>query len=129
MKKILLFLAITLPLGWLAAQATYPKEVEEQIKQFENSLTGRVQIKGKENNNIADRMAHYKVMGMSIAVVHDYKVVWAKGYGWADEKDKRPVTTETLFEPGSISKSLNAMGILKLVQDKNWTCTPISTPI
>lgn len=116
--KILLLLAIALPLGWLTAQTAYPKEVEEQIKQFENSLSGRVQIKGKENSNIADRMAHYKVMGMSIAVVHDYKVVWAKGYGWADEKEKRPVTTATLFEPGSISKSLNAVGILKLVQDK-----------
>lgn len=118
MMKILLLLAIALPLGWLTAQTAYPKEVEEQIKQFENSLSGRVQIKGKENSNIADRMAHYKVMGMSIAVVHDYKVVWAKGYGWADEKEKRPVTTATLFEPGSISKSLNAVGILKLVQDK-----------
>ena len=116
--KILLLLAIALPLGWLTAQTAYPKEVEEQIKQFENSLSGRVQIKGKENSNIADRMAHYKVMGMSIAVVHDYKVVWAKGYGWADEKEKRPVTTATLFEPGSISKSLNAVGILKLVQDR-----------
>ena len=118
MMKILLLLAIALPLGWLTAQTAYPKEVEEQIKQFENSLSGRVQIKGKENSNIADRMAHYKVMGMSIAVVHDYKIVWAKGYGWADEKEKRPVTTATLFEPGSISKSLNAVGILKLVQDR-----------
>jgi CubicO group peptidase (beta-lactamase class C family) len=63
-------------------------------------------------------MAYYKVKGLSIAVVDNYKVVWAKGYGWADEKEKRPMTTETLFKPGSISKSLNAVGVLRLAQDK-----------
>ena len=65
-----------------------------------------------------ERMKFYNVKGVSVAVVHNYKVVWAKGYGWADEKEKRPVTTETLFEPGSISKSLNSLAVLKLVQDK-----------
>jgi CubicO group peptidase (beta-lactamase class C family) len=43
---------------------------------------------------------------------------WAKGYGWADSAEKRPVTTETLFQAGSISKSLNSLGVLKLVQDR-----------
>src|SRR5690242_16439811 len=115
MKNLLLLLIIAFQLSCLDAQTTYSNEVEEQIKQFENGLAGRVQITGKETYNILDRMAHYKVKGLSIAVIHDYKVVWAKGYGWADEKEKRPVTPETLFEPGSISKSLNAVGILKLV--------------
>lgn len=118
MKKILLLLSISLLVWPLIGQTTYSKEVEAQIKQFENSLAGRIKIEGQENYNIADRMAFYKIKGLSVAVVRDYQVVWAKGYGWADESEKRPVTTETLFEPGSISKSLNAVGILKLVQDK-----------
>ena len=71
----------------------------------------------RDSYNIIDRMAHYKVKGLSIAVIEDYKIAWAKGYGWADEKEKRPVTANTMFEPGSISKSLNAMGLLKLVQE------------
>jgi CubicO group peptidase (beta-lactamase class C family) len=50
--------------------------------------------------------------------VHNYRIEWAKGYGWADSAEQRPVTTLTLFQAGSISKSLNAVGILKLVQDK-----------
>jgi CubicO group peptidase (beta-lactamase class C family) len=99
------------------SQQKYSPEVEEQIKQVENNICGRVIIEG-ESQNILDRMAFYKVKGLSIAVVSNYKVVWAKGYGWADEAEKRPVTAETLFEPGSISKSLNAVGVLKLVQDK-----------
>ncbi|MCD6066502.1 MAG: beta-lactamase [Bacteroidetes bacterium] len=119
MKYIFLLLLISLwpNFSHLSAQTTYSKEVEEQIKQVENNLAGRVKINDK-GYNITERMAFFKVKGLSIAVVHNYKVVWAKGYGWADEKKKRVVTTETLFEPGSISKSLNAIGVLKLVQDK-----------
>lgn len=103
--------------GIAAAQQEYSKEVQQQIAAVENGLAGRVIVNGKKHN-LHERMAHYKVKGLSLAVVHDYKVVWAKGYGWADEKEKRPVTPQTLFEPGSISKSLNAVGALRLVQEK-----------
>ncbi len=118
MKKILLLIIAGLHVQCLFAQAPYSKETEEQIKQVENHLAGEVKIEGKEDYNIIERMTFYKVKGLSIAVIQNYKIVWAKGYGWADEQEKRPVTTTTLFEPGSISKSFNALGILKLVQDK-----------
>ncbi len=117
MKKIILIIIIGLNAYQLGAQTSYTKAVEAQIKQVENHLAGEIKIEGRVDYNILDRMAYYKVKGLSVAVIQDYKVVWAKGYGWADEQEKRPVTTETLFEPGSISKSLNALGILKLVQD------------
>jgi len=104
---------------WLTvaiAQQPFSKAVNKQITQVENNLSGRIIIDGKPYN-IRERMKHYNVKGLSIAVVKNYKLVWAKGYGWADEKEKRAVTTKTLFKPGSISKSLNAVGVLKLVQD------------
>jgi CubicO group peptidase (beta-lactamase class C family) len=44
------------------------------------------------------------------------KIEWAKGYGWADVEEKRKVTTDTRFQAASISKSLNSMGFLKLVE-------------
>ena len=117
MKKCLLLVIACCLLTALSGQATYSKSVQAEIKQVENNLAGRVKIDGK-GYNILTRMAHYKVKGLSIAVVHNYQVSWAKGYGWANEKEKRSVTTETLFKPGSISKSLNAVGALRLVQDK-----------
>ncbi len=116
MKKIFLSISLCLTIGSVLAQTPFTKEIEEQIKQVENNLSGRVILNGKAAN-IADRMAFYNVKGLSIAVVNNYKMVWAKGYGWADEKEKLPVTTLTLFKPGSISKSLNAVGVLKLAQD------------
>lgn len=98
-------------------EPVYSKEVEAQIKQVENNLAGRVKIEG-ESWNISDRMAHYRSNGVSIAVIQNYEIVWARGYGWADEKEQRPVTVNTLFQAASISKSINSMGILKLPQDK-----------
>jgi CubicO group peptidase (beta-lactamase class C family) len=117
MKSIFLSIVAILQIQCLAAQIKYSPQVEAQIQQVENHLAGRIQIAGQPLYNIGDRMAHYNVKGLSLAVVHNYEIVWAKGYGWADEAGKRPVTPETLFEPGSISKTFNALGILKLVQD------------
>lgn len=101
----------------MPAFSQYPAQVQERIRHFEDSVgVVRYMIKGQPAPTLADRMAHYNVKGLSIAVINDGKVEWARGYGWADVEAKRPVTTETLFEPGSISKSLNAMGVLSLVE-------------
>jgi CubicO group peptidase (beta-lactamase class C family) len=99
-------------------QNNYTPETLEKIRAVENNITGKIVVNDARPATIAEQMARYKVNGMSIAVIHDYKIAWAKGYGWADVEEKRPMTTETLFEPGSISKTLNALGILKLAQDK-----------
>ena len=96
----------------------------------EDNLSGNVLIEDSVNTwNIEKRMAEMKVHGLSIAVIHDYKVAWTKGYGFADTAAKTPVTDQTLFQAASISKSLNGVGILKLAQDKSSTSWPISTTI
>ena len=118
MKKLFLLIAVWFCAVHLSAQTTYAPETLEKIKEVENNITGSILLNDERPGTIAERMAKYKVKGMSMAVIHNYKIVWAKGYGWADEAEKRPVTTETLFEPGSISKTLNALGILKLAQEK-----------
>jgi len=93
-------------------------DVEEKIKQVENNLAGWVQTGSNDRWNLAERMKQYGINGVSIAVVHNYKIDWARGYGFADISEKRPVTEATLFQAASISKSLNSMGVLKLVQEK-----------
>ena len=118
MKRHIYTILLIFSAQTLFAQANYSKETLAEIKAVENSLGWPVKVEGEPDGNLAERMKHYNIKGLSIAVVHNYKVVWAKGYGWANEEERIPVTTETLFEPGSISKSLNAMAVLKLVQDK-----------
>lgn len=115
-KKIFLTLVLSYGLNQVFAQTVYSKEVQKQILAVENGLFSRILLNGK-GDNIIDRMKLLKVKGLSIAVIKNYKIEWAKGYGFADENEKRLVTTTTLFEPGSISKSLNALGALKLVQN------------
>jgi CubicO group peptidase (beta-lactamase class C family) len=96
----------------------YSPEVQERISRVENNLTGWVRVRRQRRWTLAERMAFYNIKGLSIAVIHDYKIEWAKGYGWADISENRLVTEKTLFQAASISKSLNGIGILKLVQDK-----------
>jgi CubicO group peptidase (beta-lactamase class C family) len=100
-----------------SAQSTQ-KEISEKIQQVENNLFPNIYTQSDTPKTIAQRLAYYKARGVSVAVIHNYKVEWAKGYGWADDSLKRPVTVHTLFQAGSVSKSLNAVGVLKLVQDK-----------
>jgi CubicO group peptidase (beta-lactamase class C family) len=112
MRRVTLFLFVLLG-GQLAAQTT---EVSNKIKQVEDNLIPFVPVKGFNGWNIIDRMKHYNVPGVSIAVIKDYKIAWAKGYGLADTTMKIPVTTTTMFSAGSISKLVSAVTALKLVQ-------------
>lgn len=97
---------------------SYSKEVAAKITAVENGLTGIVQIESHPVKwTLEDRMKFYHANGVSIAVIKEYKIEWAKGYGWADSVEQRPVTITTLFQAGSNSKSLNAIGVLKLVQE------------
>jgi CubicO group peptidase (beta-lactamase class C family) len=67
--------------------------------------------------NIYDRMAYYHIPSVSIAVINHGQLEWAKGYGLADVEKNKKVNIQTLYQAASISKSLNAMAIMKLVQD------------
>src|SRR4029079_60384 len=97
----------------------YSHEIESKIKEVENNLVLQVRIEGEPNQTLKDRMNFYHVNAVSIAVIKDYKIEWARGYGWADSVEQRRVTTGTLFQAGSISKSLNAVAVVKMAQDKS----------
>ena len=115
------FLIILLHLLSFETQSqTYSREVEARIKSVENNLTsGWFKVEGEANWTLDERMKYYNAQGLSIAVIKDFKIDWAKGYGWADSSEMRAVTPETPFQAGSISKSINAFGVLQLAQNKN----------
>lgn len=89
---------------------------EAQIKRVEQGLLPAVLIKGEQGYSITDRMKFYKVPALSVAVIKDFKVDWARAYGVTDLQTNEPATTETLFQAGSISKSVNAMVAMKKVE-------------
>ncbi len=93
-------------------------DVAERIKRVENNLLNSIAIKGKPSAmKLADRMAHYKVPGVSIAVINNGAIEWARGYGVAEAGTSNAVTEETLFQAASISKPVAAMGALRLVAE------------
>jgi CubicO group peptidase (beta-lactamase class C family) len=93
------------------------KTANERMIQVENNLIPFVPVKNFKTWNIVDRMKYYNVPGVSIAVIKDYKIDWAKGYGLADTIKKIPVDTQTMFSAGSISKFLMAVTALKMVEN------------
>ena len=66
--------------------------------------------------SLTELMGLYNVPGLSIAVIDDYKIAWAKGYGTIGMGSSSPVGTKTLFQAGSISKPVAATGALYLVE-------------
>jgi CubicO group peptidase (beta-lactamase class C family) len=92
--------------------------LDQRIHRVETSLMPAQIGKGETITKwtIADRMAHYNVVGVSVAVIDNYAIHWAKGYGTLAKDNRRPVTTETLFQAGSISKPVAAAAALHLVE-------------
>ena len=56
------------------------------------------------------------IPGGALAVVKNRRLVYAKGYGWADREQKVPVAPESLFRIASISKPFTAVAVLQLVE-------------
>ncbi len=89
-----------------------PTDVDDRIELIENNLYAE----GRKWT-IEERLESLKIPGLSIAVIHDFKLDWAKGYGYADIAEKRKVTRETLFQAASISKSLTGVAVMKLAEE------------
>jgi len=65
----------------------------------------------------AEQMPKFKVPGAVFVLVKDGKVFFAKGYGYADIENKKPVDPDkTLFRAYSISKSFTATAVMQLVE-------------
>ncbi len=108
---------------------TARREIEDRIKRIENGLQPNLQIEGEEvpTYNIEERLRELGIPGVSIAVVNNGEIEWARGYGMADSAENRKVDVETMFLAGSISKpvaatrahQLSEQGIIDIDEDVN----------
>ena len=72
---------------------------------------------GDAGKTLAELMEVQGIPALSIAVVEDYRLAWARAYGVADESSGAPADPDTLFQAASISKPVSAMAVLRAVQD------------
>ena len=116
MKRRLCQLLLSIYLLPIVSFGQGQSSIDGEIKRVEQGLLPLVLIKGEPGWSIEDRLKFYKCPGLSVAVIKDFKVLWARAYGVKDLTTKEPVTTETLFQAGSISKSVNATIAMKKVE-------------
>jgi CubicO group peptidase (beta-lactamase class C family) len=91
--------------------------IEERIARIENDLLPAVLVKGEARApvKLADRMKELHVPAVSVAVINDGRIEWARAYG-VTRTDGPPATTDTLFQAASISKPVSALAVMQLVE-------------
>ncbi len=87
-------------------------------QRLERSLRRLVRVTGQPDSTfeLADRMRYWHVPGASIAIVDNFRIVYARGLGVTEFGSSTAVDTTTLFLAGSISKPVSATGLLRLVE-------------
>ena len=103
--------ALSLAITPLAAQ----QDVESLIARIEGVRTPG--DSGVAGLTLAQVMERFNVPGVSVAVIRDFRIDWAKGYGVADVSTGRLVDTATRFQAASISKPVTAMAAVRLAQE------------
>jgi CubicO group peptidase (beta-lactamase class C family) len=110
-------MACILAAGSFGQVTTGPSALEKRIQNIQDGLLPAVFIKDEpgQTSKLADRMASLHVPGVSVAVIHNGQIEWARGFG-VTKIGGPPVTPETLFQAASISKPVTALAVLRLVQ-------------
>ena len=103
----------------LAATALSPLSAQDSVAALMARIEGAQtpNRQGFDPLTLEQLMQRFRVPGVSIAVIKDYRIHWARGYGVADVATGRKVDTETLFQAASISKPVTAMAFLTAVRD------------
>lgn len=95
------------------------QSVEQRIERVINNLLPATALEGKLGSpkTLSERLTHYQTPGISIAVINDFEIEWARGFGVCEVGTTREVTPDTLFQAASISKPVFALAVMRLVQE------------
>ncbi len=98
--------------------ASGPETTEAAVARVTAGLGPGTIVKGRApvSFRLAERMEHYHVPGVSIAVVDGGRIAWARGFGVKEVGTADSVTAATLFQAASISKPVAATAMLRLVE-------------
>lgn len=101
------------------SHANTSESIEKRIEQVVNGLLPETHFENRYENpaKLSERMTYYHTPGVSIAVIHNGEIEWARGFGVRKWGKPEPIIPETLFQAGSISKPIFALAVLRLVQE------------
>src|SRR5580700_1505941 len=113
------FLAWSLVLTFCSCKSFYRarSRIEEtKFAQLENSISPFVVFSSQRQKfSIAERMRHYRVPGLMLAIIDQGEIVFLKSYGVKDNQSNDAVNNSTIFQAASVSKPITAIGALSLV--------------
>ena len=115
MRLRLVLFAIVFALSFTSCAPSPEPSVERRIQRVERGLLSSYGDPPWKRMELAERMAHYNVPGVSIAVINDYQVEWTRGYGVLEAGKGEPVTPDTLFQVASPGKVVVAVAALHYV--------------
>ena len=115
MRRTLLVIVVMTSAGLAACGG--PAAGTPSASEVENHLLPFTIIDGEPGYKLVDRMDHYNVPGVSIAVIRDAGLLWVKHYGVTDVRNPQPVNDSTMFNVGSMSKAVTSAVILSLARD------------
>ena len=90
----------------LSSEALQRKtQVEMMLKAVDN-----------DRQSLLDALATWHIPAVSLAVINDYRIEWAEGYGVREMGQPECIDTDTLFQACSMSKAVTALAALRLVE-------------
>jgi CubicO group peptidase (beta-lactamase class C family) len=95
----------------------FPVALLAVISLFVNPVAAQEGGAAKIDEFIKAEMRKQQIPGVSLAVVRNGEIVYAKGYGYANVEHQVPVKPETIFQSGSVGKQFTAMAVMMLVEE------------
>jgi CubicO group peptidase (beta-lactamase class C family) len=99
----------------LLGQSAAAQDAERVVQTIEGRQVPDRQ--GLDSFTLRELMDRFHVPGLSVAVIRNFKIEWARGWGVADAETGAPVNTDTMFQAASMSKPVAAMASLKAIEE------------
>jgi CubicO group peptidase (beta-lactamase class C family) len=117
MRKIRpIFWFITIIVIYTVSCTQSKTTIERRIARVEGGLLSSQGDPPWNGMELEERMDHYNVPGVSIAIINNFQVEWEKGYGVLEAGKSEPVTPQTLFQTASIAKPVVALAALHYIE-------------
>jgi CubicO group peptidase (beta-lactamase class C family) len=117
MKRMLALMCVLAATpGFFAADETAPAAMMSRIERAQSPNR-----QGLDSLTLQQVMDRFHVPGVSVAIIKDFDVQWAKGYGVADVETGTRVDSDTMFQAASISKPVAAMAAMRAVQEGRFS--------
>lgn len=110
----------------------FPHARINQVQQYPASLPKSgtaAPSMDKFDDELCAFMKQWQIPGASVSIVKNGKLLYSRGYGFADFETKKPVKPDSLFRIGSVSKTLTSVAVLKLVEQRRLELSTPAIPL